>query len=455
MNLKNAILKCLPVLQPLIKRYTAPHQVWGKRGEGLWHAEVVLRPDLSQVFMAADKQLNEAAQPFAESFLAHHPEYNGIVSFRRYVFVNFGRNITIIFRHAISHLWRQHESFELDASAVEWFVNEFEAFVDNPTVRFLFRCNLLNFNTSADSIDLPEGLRIRRMTPSEVTALYGGSMEALGSLRPRGLGLHEFCIEGETEEPKTFGDLKEEQPEKDHVKALLDRAILCLRTFKEGCVGYDYVHLYPRTFCPLSLPIYTYGDINVPFSRYTLSVEENGLLTQHASIVFANSEPSMEMACSRLADAENRIKPQDRLIDAVIGMESLLLAGLSSEDRKGELKFRFSLHYSTLFGTPEERHRAFRVAKHLYDLRSKVAHGSTLGDAMHSVGDEKLTLPEAAKRASETLRFLVKYFLPSVKQAPYRKHEFWERAYFGRSDAQPAEPSAAADPPRIRATGGS
>ena len=104
-------------------------------------------------------------------------------------------------------------------------------------------------------------------------------------------------------------------------------------------------------------------------------------------------------------------------------MEALLLAGLSGEDRKGELKFRFSLHYSTLFSTPEDRHRAFRLAKHLYDLRSMVAHGSSLGDGVFSVGDEKLKLPEAAKRASETLRHLIHHFLPSVKQAPYKKRE--------------------------------
>src|SRR5262249_20865442 len=161
------------------------------------------------------------------------------------------------------------------------------------------------------------------------------------------------------------------------------------------------------------------------FGRYTLMVEEFGPLTEHARQIFAVSEPSMEMACSRLADAETRTKPQDRLVDAVIGMEALLLAGIGKEDRKSELKFRFSLHYSTLFDTPEARHRAFRVAKHLYDLRSVVAHGSSLEEGVLRVGDEKLTLPEAAKRAAETLRHLVCHFLPTVRQKPYKKPEFW------------------------------
>jgi hypothetical protein len=258
-------------------------------------------------------------------------------------------------------------------------------------------------------------------------------MGTLGMIfRPRAFGLHEFCIEGETEEPKAFGDLKDdEQAVKDRVKEALDKAILCLRTFKEGRVGYDYVHFFPSTFCALPLPSCGSGDLYVPFGSYTLKVEEIAPLAEHAKLIFGVSEPSMEMACSRLADAETRTRPQDRLVDAVIGMEALLLAGLGKEDRKGELKFRFSLHYSTLFGTPEERHRGFRVAKHLYDLRSVVAHGSSLGEGVFPVGDEKLELPEAAKRASETLRHLVRHFLPSAKQAPYKKHDFWERKYFG------------------------
>src|SRR5262249_22251661 len=187
--------------------------------------------------------------------------------------------------------------------------------VDNPNVRFRFCSQLLNFTSSGDVIDFPEGLRIRRMSENEVTAFHGGSRETL--IRPRAFGLHEFCIEGETEEPKVLGDwTDDERPVKDHVRARLDKAILSLRTFKAGHVGYDYIHFFPVTFCPLPVPAYGYCDLYVPFGRYTLMVEEFGPLTEHARQIFAVSEPSMEMACSRLADAETRTKPQDRLVDA-------------------------------------------------------------------------------------------------------------------------------------------
>ena len=139
----------------------------------------------------------------------------------------------------------------------------------------------------------------------------------------------------------------------------------------------------------------------------------------------------MEMACSRLADAQIRLRPHDRLVDAVIGLESLLLAGLRNEDRRGELKFRFSSHYSALFAAPEDRLRAFRVAKDLYDLRSTIAHGGMPREGNCRVGDERLSLQDAALRACEVLRFVVRHFLPQTTAAPYKQPQFWERAYFG------------------------
>jgi Apea-like HEPN len=104
-------------------------------------------------------------------------------------------------------------------------------------------------------------------------------------------------------------------------------------------------------------------------------------------------------------------------------MEALLLAGLGKEDRKGELKYRFSLHYSTLFYSPQERYGAFRIAKDLYDLRSAIAHGSSLKDKKYRIGKEKLNLSDAANQATEALRKVIMHFLPKAKFAPYKNSE--------------------------------
>jgi hypothetical protein len=101
------------------------------------------------------------------------------------------------------------------------------------------------------------------------------------------------------------------------------------------------------------------------------------------------------------------------------------------EDRRGELRFRFSLNYSTLFNGAEERHRAFQVAKKLYDLRSAIAHGSIGTANTFRLGEETLSLQSVAVRACELLRQVIRRFLPEARQAPYKRHDFWERGYFG------------------------
>src|SRR5262249_27303196 len=246
-----------------------------------------------------------------------------------------------------------------------------------------------------------------------------------------GFGLHEYAIEGEDEEPKVFGDTPADDQARVRVRERLDKAVLALRTFKEGRVGYDYVRFRSVRFCPLPLPSFGFGDLHVPVGQYPIANDEAEPLCQHAAMIFACPEPGMEMACSRLADAQIRMRPHDRLVDAVIGLESLLLAGLRNEDRRGELKFRFSLHYSTLFGSPEDRYRAFRVAKDLYDLRSVIAHGGVPKEGNCRVGDERLGLQDAAVRACDVLRHVVPHFLPQIAAVPYKQPQFWERGYFG------------------------
>src|SRR5205823_9281149 len=127
---------------------------------------------------------------------------------------------------------------------------------------------LLNFTMTADSFELPKGLRIRRMTNEEISEVQGSHI--MQGLRANAFAIHEFCIEGESEETKAFGDLPSNSPEpfRDNIRPLLDRAILGLRTFKAGPVGYDYIQFIPMMFSPLGMSSYGSGDPHVPPGEY-------------------------------------------------------------------------------------------------------------------------------------------------------------------------------------------
>jgi hypothetical protein len=281
---------------------------------------------------------------------------------------------------------------------------------------------------TSDNLALPKNLSIRRLSEEEISTIH----TTQGFLRPRLSGPYEFVIEGEIEVDKRIeGSTKKENSflaAPFHMtQTLLDNAILCLRTFKAGQVGFDYVFFKPIKFCPIGLYHCLRGDMNPALGSYRISEEEEIPLREHAVLIFQMNEPAMELACRRLADAETRSQPYDQVIDAVVGMEALL---------QGGQEYRFSLRYSTLFNTPEERYNAFLEAKDLYRIRSKIAHGSNLSDYKWNVGHKKLKLADAAILAKESLRNIVRMFLPKTKAAPYKKSEFWERAYFGLTEVK-------------------
>ncbi|MDZ8051037.1 MAG: hypothetical protein RMX68_022740 [Aulosira sp. ZfuVER01] len=429
--LKKAIQECLPTLQSLSSQCLSQHLVWKKTGERQWNGEWQWLPDLGEVFIRANTTINTVAETFIESFFKHHPEYGGMLGFPLFGCFNYGHDRAWIFRCSLGHLWKSHKTFNLGENLIDELVNEFEAFVDSQTVKLLFRSVLLNFySPSSNSISLPEGLRIRRLHESEISDLYGGTMQSTLS-QSSFHGMHEFCIEGDIEVPKLVGGLEENDQllSTDDVKAKLDKAMLCLRTFKEGYVGYNLIQYSPVKFCPFPFGSYGYGDLYVPPGQYQINIKEVASLEEHAKLIFSINEEAMRMACSRLADAEHRTRPHDRIVDAVIGMEALLLSSIT--DRQGELSFRFSLNYAMLF-PPEQRQSAFKFARDIYGLRSKIAHGSFVSNEC-KIDGVKISILDASKQATTSLRTIIFSFLKK-KDALYKNSEFWQRRYFGLPD---------------------
>jgi hypothetical protein len=207
------------------------------------------------------------------------------------------------------------------------------------------------------------------------------------------------------------------------------RAVLALRTFKKGQVGYEIVNLRPGYFCPYLFQHRIGGSEYVPMGLYQLSADDLRPFQEHAKLVFADLHSSLQLACTRLGDVENRLNPRDAIIDAVIGLESILLAQTGKEAYRGEMRYRFAINYSTFFENTDERYRAFLAARSMYDLRSTIAHGGRVQE-QETVGDEKLTLYQIAERACDMLRSVVKRYLPSATRPEYASAGYWEKKYF-------------------------
>jgi hypothetical protein len=431
-SFKNAITKSLPILRPLTTQYTEPYLVYRRTGDQSWEGKYEDRPSLSHLFVASWEILNQHGLEFVQSLKAVYPEYGNLVGFPGFA-MNIAHDPSFILRGALVELWQRYGTFQCSEDAVNTLVDEFEEFIELPTIRIRYIAQLLNYRMDAQQITFPAGMIIRQLSEEELSEIEGGPMQPFRQQWSFGVwGIHDYVLEGEHEAPKIIGDqATDDSLTSEQVRQDIDRAILALRTFKEGRVGYNYVRFKSVKFCPVPMGAFGSNDPFIPHNAYYVPKQEIDALQRHAELIFFVSESAMEMACSRLADAQIRHHARDRLVDAVIGLEALLLAGLRGEDRRGELKYRFALHYSTLFSAPEERYRSFRIAKDIYDLRSTIAHGDMPKADKCRLGDEKVNLAEAAKRACEMLRFVVSYFLPQSGEAPYKDPSYWEKGYFG------------------------
>lgn len=101
--------------------------------------------------------------------------------------------------------------------------------------------------------------------------------------------------------------------------------------------------------------------------------------------------PMCEIALDRWSGLTAGGRPQGLIVDAWVGLESLLL-----RDQTTEITYRVSLRLAALIGgDPVERRSVFAAAKKAYNGRSKVLHG---------VDTSKLDLPALAEQSRDYLR---------------------------------------------------
>jgi len=317
---------------------------------------------------------------------------------------------------------------------IDALIHELEAFIDDPCVCLKCVVELQNFSMEAESISLANALSIRRLSDDEVSELHGGPYWS--AARPS-VSLHEisgFAVVAQITEPKRFGDSSMVQSsEFAKLTTSLDQVLLALRTFKSGQTGLSVIQIIPPDFLGFRSSLSRIGDLPVPpfGAGFQLSASEVEHFREHAARLFSPLDPAIELACSRLSDAEARNRYQDRLLDAVIGLEAVLLVSVGTDDRRGELTNRFALNFSTLHDGAKERFRQYLIARDMFGHRSTIAHGGDIKGDNLKLGDEKVTLIDAANRACGMLRFVIRRFLPEGASPTFRRERWWERKLFG------------------------
>lgn len=139
---------------------------------------------------------------------------------------------------------------------------------------------------------------------------------------------------------------------------------------------------------------------------------------------------SFDIALSKLRDAETRLSDQDSIIDAVIGLESLLLNDIGNEKNRGELKYRFSTNYSTLF-SPIDRLIKYYEAKETYDVRSMIVHAGKIEPNKLKCFGKILDIKEVKKIIVDQLREVIKILFDIYDSQPFDTDKFWLNRVLG------------------------
>lgn len=161
-----------------------------------------------------------------------------------------------------------------------------------------------------------------------------------------------------------------------------------------------------------------------PFKRVTLNHGAFEDWTKKYRLLSKNNLSPYQLALTRLSEAERRINILDVIIDGVIALESILLNDVGNEKTRGELRFRFSVNYATLF-PKDERKKQRKTASDIYELRSSIVHGGTKITNKVSMGEEEMSIEEASKRVIDILRYVLNYLLMLPPGKGIDSNGFW------------------------------
>lgn len=295
--------------------------------------------------------------------------------------------------------------------------------LDDPRATFIF---------GNEALSVSKSMVTENTSPGSVRLVPFGLDPAHTTYRPVELTDHTFQwhFVGEIDEPlaKNFEHHTEATWFVDALTALRILKPEFVGRYPTYSIGDPLVTTVPGGFV-ISSPIESINYagsnlIRISSRPYILEVSEIESLRLVLDAVHRISNPSLRVALSRLNRQYTRETEDDRIIDAVVALESIYLAGVNDE-----LKFRLGARVAAHLGgdNAAERERLFELVSASYDLRSSIVHGS-----LHKAQDSKVFRRGIWARPEDLLHELTVLLRMSLKSilldigAPKFKSQFHE-----------------------------
>ncbi len=307
----------------------------------------------------------------------------------------------------LKQLLKGSEQLDFDPGLFERTLSDMLGYFDSETVTMRYLAPLQNFESDSDSIDLAQGLTIRKLRTEELEDLASISAES-GMMPFYEVTTLKYAIELSQETRKQIGGLPTPaSPEVAQTVEDLGKVILALRLFKAGNVAYDMVRVSTVLDVPGSLSGTTSYGPHLRFrpgKKYSLVGSECGEFRGFWDSLRDrdfDKPSSLTVAIRRFNFAYNRQGLEDKLVDYMIAVEALFM----KKEERSELVHRLSLRVARLLGRDfKERQDIQKEVKEYYKKRSSVVHG----------GETKLT-DDVILQLEERLRAAFKLLMPSLE----------------------------------------
>lgn len=159
-------------------------------------------------------------------------------------------------------------------------------------------------------------------------------------------------------------------------------------------------------------------------SQVRISTEQIQEWKSYYKILDSLGTEAFELALHKLNEAETRLSPKDSILDAVVGLESLLLNDIGNEKTRGELNYRFCINYASLFPV-EIRFEKYKEARETYGIRSILVHGGKMNSDIVKYDGRNIYIVDLKEMVINQLREVLKLLLDNYNSDPFDTENYW------------------------------
>jgi hypothetical protein len=298
------------------------------------------------------------------------------------------------------------------------FILEYKSFEDyfySDEIQIHDKTSLFNFEFSGMDILLEDGLKITLDSEKIVNQNYNleSNTSPLQSYLKSKHSIERIYKEKKINLNNSVEYLAAINSESRFNSSLIfDQIISSLRVLKASAIYRDHkIQSRSLTFKP-------YGAVQTTIPYYENKIqgakcelgehEVAGLMSIYKCIII-EKDSRFGVAIRRLTSGIERKNLEDRLIDYMIGLETLYLP-----DGTDELSFRLSLRVAFLLSTvPEERKCTFIFLRDMYKIRSNIVHGKNYELSFENV----ISIEELLRKSLKLWIINKKNFLAKVKNS--------------------------------------